>query len=484
MKKTNTKLLAVLMTLALLISAVCFMTAAADPTSAALGYSASRVVKKDTTGIPDIKDYTNNNTAKEFVVSDITGLETIAFYVNDGTTTFEGVTFYQTADIQPSEAKSFGGIGKNATVIFAGTYDGQGYVINNLTVSAGEPCGIFKTTCGTLRNIVIGENVVVNGPKSKTGGLVGEVRTAGTTVIDNCYVAATVTSAAALNGGIVGQADYEATKSENAKLEMKNCTFAGSLVSANGRCGGLLGRAAAIALEIDNCVNAGSVSTGTADAPAQVAEIANAETGDIKKVSAAGGFVGETTKGADKILIKNSVNIGNITSGYSAAAFIGSLPANAGATVQNCTNYGTVTNKTASGTGVKVGETDVLMKYHSTLAGYIFNTGAVLTIGEDSKDLKGQTAPTFEKVTMPEVTTPEETTPEETTTEEATTPEETTTEEVTTAKKDTETTKAPAETDDKTTTDKGGCGSIVSGSVALIVSIACGAMMIVRKKED
>ena len=49
MKKTNTKLLAVLMTLALLISAVCFMTAAAEPTTSALGYSASRVVKKDTT---------------------------------------------------------------------------------------------------------------------------------------------------------------------------------------------------------------------------------------------------------------------------------------------------------------------------------------------------------------------------------------------------------------------------------------------------
>ena len=64
MKKTNTKLLAVLMTLALLISAVCFMTAATEPTTAALGYSASRVVKKDTTGIPDIKDYANNNTAK------------------------------------------------------------------------------------------------------------------------------------------------------------------------------------------------------------------------------------------------------------------------------------------------------------------------------------------------------------------------------------------------------------------------------------
>lgn len=484
MKKTNTKLLAVLMTLALLISAVCFMTAATEPTTSALGYSASRVVKKDTTGIPDIKDYATNNTAKEFVVSDITGLETIAFYVNDGTTTFEGVTFYQTADIQPSEAKSFGGIGKNATVIFAGTYDGQGYVINNLTVTSGAPTGIFRTMRGTLRNIVVGENVTVSG-KEKVGGLVGEVRAIETAVIDNCYVAATVSGSTTINGGIVGQVDYDAGKSENAKLVIKNSTFAGKLVTANGRCGGLLGRAAAAALEIDNCVNAGSVSTGTADAPAQVAEQdAKAGPGDIKKVSAAGGFVGETTKGADKILIKNSVNIGNITSGYSAAAFLGSLPANAGATIQNCTNYGTVTNKTASGTGVKVGDLDVLMKYHSTLAGYIFNTGAVLTIGEDSKDLKGQTAPTFEKVTMPEVTTPEETTPEETTTEEATTPEETTTEEVTTAKKDTETTKAPADTDDKTTTDKGGCGSIVSGSVALIVSIACGAMMIVRKKED
>ena len=48
------------------------------------------------------------------------------------------------------------------------------------------------------------------------------------------------------------------------------------------------------------------------------------------------------------------------------------------------------------------------------------------------------------------------------------------------------TVKAPEETTGTNagTTDKKGCGSVVGGTIALIVSVACGAMLIARKKED
>ena len=134
-----------------------------------------------------------------------------------------------------------------------------------------------------------------------------------------------------------------------------------------------------------------------------------------------------------------------------------------------------------------------MLKYHSAHVGYIFNTGANLVIDSDSADKAGEKAPDFEKVdfstivppvqeTTPEATTPAETTAAETTAAE-TTAADTTAKDTTAAET---TAKAPEETTGTNagTTDKKGCGSVVGGTIALIVSVACGAMLITRKKED
>lgn len=471
------------------------------------GYSAAAVVKKDTTGMTDIKNYLDATNKTEYALSDLEGLQTLAALVTKGTTTFEGVTIYQTANIigggAEDPASNFAGIGKpkfdDATKTFAGTFDGQGYVIDYININGAAPAGFFNNLNGTARNIVLGEHIVVKGT-NKTGGLVGEVRAKKDTptVIENCYVAVTVEASGQLSGGVVGQADYDKEKGENAKLIMKNVTFNGKMTSGTGRSGGLLGRAAAIDLEIDSCVVAGTLLAGTAEAPAKTTEINAQGSLDIKKVSSCAGMVGETTKGADKILIKNCVNFATVTSGYAGVAILGSLPVGAGATIENCYNYGTVTSTVASGSGIKVAdkdaggnaiEVDILMKYHSALVGYIYNTDANLVIDAASANKAGETAPTFEKVdfssikptTPPEETTPEETTPEETTPE-VTTPEETTA-------KDTTAAETTAKTPEETTgtgadTEKKGCGSVVGGAIALIVSVAGGAMMVVRKKKD
>ena len=463
------------------------------------GYSAAAVVKKDTTGMTDIKNYLDATNKTEYTLSDLEGLQTLAALVTNGTTTFEGVTIYQTANIigggADDPASNFAGIGKpkfeDTSKTFAGTFDGQGYVIDYINITGAAPAGFFNNLNGTARNIVLGEHIVVKGT-NKTGGLVGEVRAKKDTptVIENCYIAVTVEASGQLTGGVVGQTDYDKDKGENAKLIMKNVTFNGKMTSGTGRSGGLLGRAAACDLEIDSCVVAGTLLAGTAEAPAKTAEINKEGTFDIKKVSSCAGMVGETTRGADKILIKNCVNFANVTSGYAGVAILGSLPVNAGATIENCYNYGTVTSTVASNTGVKVNDVDIMMKYHSALVGYIYNTGANLVIDAASADKAGETAPTFEKVDFSSIkptTPPEETTPEETTTEEVTTPEVTTPEETTA--KDTTAAETTAKTPEETTgtgadTEKKGCGSVVGGAIALIVSVAGGAMMVVRKKKD
>ena len=479
------------------------------------GYSAAAVVKKDTAGITDIKDYDSTNKKTEYVVSDMAGLQTLAYVVSTGDT-LEGVTVYQTANIigggVEDATSNFPGIGKDSNKIFSGTFDGQGYVIDNFLINGATPSGLFITANGTIRNVVLGDKLVIKG-KGKVGGLIGEIRTrTGTTVlVENCYVAATVEASTSGAGGVIGQIDWDTQKGATpSKVIMKNITFNGKMTAVGGRCGGLLGRAAECDLEIDSCVVAGTLYAGTADAPAKAAEIYAKKVGsqDIKKVSSCAGFVGETTRGADRNLIKDSVNLATVTSGYAGVAFLGSLPVNAGATIQNCYNFGTVSSAVPSGTPIKVADqdkdgnaiqVDILMKYHSALVGYIFNTGANLVIDSDSADKAGEKAPDFEKVdfsaivppavedTTPEVTTPEVTTPEETTTEEATTPE-VTTEADTTAKETTAadtTAKAPEET---TGTDAGadekGCGSVVGGTIALIIAVAGGAMLITRKKED
>ena len=147
MKKTSTKLLAIVMVVALLTGVISFMTFAADNTTP-LGYSASRIVKKDTTGITNIKDFDTASDKTEYVVSDLEGLNKLATIVTDGKTTLEGVTVYQTANISgkglgtDGADATFAGIGKDANTIFSGTYDGQGYIINNLLISGTTPTGL------------------------------------------------------------------------------------------------------------------------------------------------------------------------------------------------------------------------------------------------------------------------------------------------------------------------------------------------------
>ena len=477
------------------------------------GYSAAAVVKKDTTGLPNIKDYDDTDKKTEYVINDMEGLQTLAYHVTNAGVTFAGVTIYQTANIigggVEDVASIFTGIGKDANKIFSGTYDGQGYVIDNFLVNGTAPSGLFKTANGTIRNVVLGDKLLVKGT-NKTGGLVGEVRALpdAPAVIENCYVAATVEASGKLTGGVVGQADYDGSKGENAKLIMKNVTFNGKMTSGGGRAAGLLGRSAACSVEIDSCVVAGTLLSGTADAPAATAVINTEKVNspDLKQISSCAGFIGETTKGADCILIKDSVNLATITSGYAGVAFLGSLPADAGATIENCYNFGTVTSTVANNSPIKVAdkdasdnaiERDFLMKYHSTLVGYIYNTDANLVIDANSADKAGEKAPEFEKVdfstivppvqeTTPEATTPAETTAAETTAAETTAKD--TTAADTTAKETTAadtTAKTPEETTGTNAgTEKKGCGSVVGGTIALIVSVACGAMLIARKKED
>ena len=70
--------------------------------------------------------------------------------------------------------------GSSGTTPFSGTFDGQGYVINNLTINDASDVavGLFGESSGTISNVGI-TGGAVSGPSSSLGSLVGEM-TAGT----------------------------------------------------------------------------------------------------------------------------------------------------------------------------------------------------------------------------------------------------------------------------------------------------------------
>lgn len=109
---------------------------------------------------------------------------------------------------------------------FTGTFEGNGHVIRNLTVSgAADDSGLFGESSGTIRNIGL-EGAAVSGG-ARVGGLVGS--NSGT--VSNAYVKGNVSGDEQV-GGLIGLNSGAAT------VEF---TYAAALVSGSGSIGGLIG---------------------------------------------------------------------------------------------------------------------------------------------------------------------------------------------------------------------------------------------------
>ena len=153
--------------------------------------------------------------------------------------------FQQTADLDLG-SYSWTPIGNNSTK-FTGTYDGNGYLIDNLYYNdpSADYAGLFGyVSGGTLINITIGSGYVYgNGAAS---GLCGYA--VGST-ISYCANNATVYAKQEQNGGICGYA-------ENSTIS--DCINYG-LISGFNFTGGVVGRCKKDNVTIKNCVNVGQV---------------------------------------------------------------------------------------------------------------------------------------------------------------------------------------------------------------------------------
>ena len=456
MKKTLSLLVALVLTLSLVA-----VPAFADTTANVVGYSADRIEAKDLTNIPCLHMLAEEAyaTATEFKISSVDDLFLLADNVNKYWQTFTGVTIYLEKDLDLDEAK-WTPVGYNESGesnYFAGTFDGQGHVIDNFKVedelAATHAIGVFGLVKGaTIKNLVVGSRAVISYTGThgdvRVGGLAGDLRNVCT--LDNNYVLATVSSATNYCGGIVGCLNA-------AGSIIKNTTFAGT-ADGGQRVGGILGYLGNCNGTIENCRNTGEITNNATAA-------ANAYTG---------GIVGMLNNKVGVCAVKNCINNGEINGLQSANGGITGMT-RGDTTYEGNINYGVVElpkelfttsgifaayyeeadaakQKILEGNQNKMGETDATLSTVPTVTPDFF-TGEC--------DLSAMTPPTTDAPATDAPATNKPTTNKPTTSA--------------------PTTEAPATQAPTEEPKKGGCGAAIGGSLAIVMML--GAAVAVTKKR-
>lgn len=322
---------------------------------ATVGYDYSAVEKVTKETLLEVEPITAITTSskKTFKISTPAELQFLANYVNKGEGVTDvkscmyGITVYLAGNLDMSGVE-FTPIGNVEANYFSGTFDGQGYTIDNLTFTTTDCSyvGLFGNIRGaTLRNVVLGSkcSFEYNGSGAAyTGALVGRTwntafssaeRTAlGITstayiysTISNCYSAANVASAGNA-GGIVG--DVHAAGGDNNRysgLTVYNCTNVGN-VTSDVVAGGIVGYCNRD-IVLRHCRNAGVITL--------TAETAGITTG-------VGGICGSLNSGVERsATLKNSVNNGKIVGVGTVGGIVGNKLSRI-AKVHGCTNYGVI----------------------------------------------------------------------------------------------------------------------------------------------
>ena len=477
------KLLAILLTLTLALGMMIPVLAEETAATTIVGYSPDRVVKiTDWSEIPNILEYDNyvDGNPPAFKILDAEGLKKFNNILAFGDC-LENVTVYQVYDIDMKDAE-LRPFGETSGQAFKGTYDGQGHVIDNLTIVPKDPevasgvanYGFFGiVTKATIKNLVLGSNVEIamgeinKAVDARTGGLVG---TSNGVTIDNCYILATV-NGSHFTGGVIGF-----TATDNPDI-VKNTTINGVVHTTNDTVGGIIGH------------ERGNKSDKNADLISNC-RVLGSVTGD--GTSWVGGLIGRSAQPGvtmDGCIVGGTVasNGGGYVSPFLCQAAI------YGHTITNCLSYA------ALSTTDETREIGMVSHFHSknynnvaTEEGgeplalkHMVLTGSAILSGEDPTLSTVPTItpsyPTAAEIEAahgkPNLNTPEEDEGDDTTEAPVTTEAPQTTAAPAT-------TEAPGTTADADDKKSGGCGSSMALlSVIGIVTLG-GAIALKRKKED
>jgi len=210
-------------------------------------------------------------------------------------------------------------IGKDSAAPFKGIFDGNGYVVKNMTVDVQSTsgkvyAGLFGFfSGGSLKNLGISGGSVKGSTNASVGGIVGAASAAS---ITNCLNTSNVSAPAAVIadvGGIVG----------DTSSPVKNCCNTGTVstsATTNACAGGIAG--SSFPALISGCYNMGKVSAAN---PSSI------------NVTSAGGISGYSGT------VINCCNKGSVSaSAASSAAIAGGIAGNAFAAIASCCNAGAV----------------------------------------------------------------------------------------------------------------------------------------------
>ncbi len=321
-----------------------------------------------------------------YQISTAEGLAYLSILANQGNT--KTYKYYElTADIDLSGKYWTPISNKPNSYYFSGSFDGNGYVINGMTIdmkSSSDVCaGLFGCMGGetgqTLKISNLGiENSEINVTSSSStvfaGGLVGLSYSSLT--IENNYnmgsIRATSSSASVYAGGLVGDARSSLTITNS-----YNTTSVNEISFATSFAGGLVGEASSSPLTITNSYNTGNVSAEatanfsifSANAGGLVGEASSStltitnsyNTGSVNATSSgaietsarAGGLMGYSTT-SSTLTITNSFNSGRV-SGKGSSNYVGGIVGYVigSATINNTFCTGDIQSPTGSGTYVK-----------------------------------------------------------------------------------------------------------------------------------
>ena len=168
-------------------------------------------------------------------------------------------------------------IGRSNSYAFNGKFDGAGHTISGLYVDTETENGVWiglfgKTGTGfEVKNLALTNSYMRCGTGASNvayiGSIVGECQGS----IDNVYSDAILVTAGMECGGIAGRM--------NGAVEhnFTNCWFNGNITTSNSRAGGLLGDVICGTLNMENCLNTGTVKstykTTVSDAEARVGSL-------------------------------------------------------------------------------------------------------------------------------------------------------------------------------------------------------------------
>ena len=203
--------------------------------------------------------------ADPYLIETAENLAWIAEMVNSGVTTYEGVHFKMTNNLNMNSI-AWVPIGNSETQLFCGQFDGNSKYISSINITGSYTYkGLFGITGNGFRCKKLTVGATISSTGRYCGGIVGYIK-GNNTVIENCHHSGSMSSSYASNnsysGGIVGYIGASSTSivgCYNTGGVSATITYSSSYFKPHS--GGIVGYVAGSSTNITDCYNTGAVSS-------------------------------------------------------------------------------------------------------------------------------------------------------------------------------------------------------------------------------